>query len=332
MKEHILGALYGMALGDAMGMPSELWSRRKIREFFGGKITDFLDSPPENPAAIGLKRGEFTDDTAQALVIIDSLIENNYIPDRNVIAKNLIAWALKTDAFDKNILGQSSKAALRAIQDNRDPEIYTVKAVTNGAAMRIAPIGCLFPSEEKEKLAEYVFHISEVTHKTDVAIAGAAMIAEAVSSAIEDKNWTDIIHNVFSIYPIAMKFGHETYSASLAARLELALNLADKYRGDESGFTQSVYDLIGTTTITSEAVPAAIAMAYFNRDPKECSISCANLGGDTDTIGAMAVAICGAKCGMKNIDPYLIKTLNESNKIDFSQYAESLLQHRRKSH
>lgn len=32
MMDHILGALYGMALGDAMGMPSELLSRRRIRE------------------------------------------------------------------------------------------------------------------------------------------------------------------------------------------------------------------------------------------------------------------------------------------------------------
>ncbi len=328
MRDHILGTLYGMALGDAMGMPSELWSRRKIREFFGGKITDFLDSPPENPAAIGLKRGEFTDDTAQALVILDSLMENDYVPDKERIAKNLIDWAVKTDAFDKNILGQSSKAALHAIQAQTDPEIYTIKAVTNGAAMRIAPIGCLFPSSEKEALIDYVFRISEVTHKTDVAIAGAAMIAGAVSAAVEDKSWEEILDTVFSIYPLAVKYGHETYSASLGARLELAIRLADRYKGDEPGFTQSVYDLIGTTTLTSEAVPTAIAMAYFNRQPKECSISCANLGGDTDTIGAMAVAICGAKVGIEKFEPNLIKTLNESNDVDFTKYADSLLQHR----
>ena len=41
MLDRILGALYGMALGDSMGMPSELLSRRRIREIFG-KIKTFL--------------------------------------------------------------------------------------------------------------------------------------------------------------------------------------------------------------------------------------------------------------------------------------------------
>ena len=42
MKNHILGTLYGMAIGDAMGMPPELWSRKRCLEYYG-KITDFLD-------------------------------------------------------------------------------------------------------------------------------------------------------------------------------------------------------------------------------------------------------------------------------------------------
>ena len=46
MKNHILGTLYGMAIGDAMGMPPELWSRKRCLEYYG-KITDFLDGCPE---------------------------------------------------------------------------------------------------------------------------------------------------------------------------------------------------------------------------------------------------------------------------------------------
>lgn len=42
MKNHILGTLYGMAIADAMGMPPELWSRKRCLEYYG-KITDFLD-------------------------------------------------------------------------------------------------------------------------------------------------------------------------------------------------------------------------------------------------------------------------------------------------
>ena len=48
--ERILGALYGQALGDAMGMPSELWPRSRVKAHFGW-IDQFLPGPAENNAA-----------------------------------------------------------------------------------------------------------------------------------------------------------------------------------------------------------------------------------------------------------------------------------------
>ncbi|SUX84946.1 ADP-ribosylglycohydrolase [Citrobacter koseri] len=47
--ERILGALYGQALGDAMGMPSELWPRTRVKAHFGW-IDRFLPGPAENNA------------------------------------------------------------------------------------------------------------------------------------------------------------------------------------------------------------------------------------------------------------------------------------------
>ena len=35
VRNKIAGAIYGMALGDSMGMPSELWGREKVRKYFG---------------------------------------------------------------------------------------------------------------------------------------------------------------------------------------------------------------------------------------------------------------------------------------------------------
>lgn len=85
MKNHILGTLYGMAIGDAMGMPPELWSRKRCLEYYG-KITDFLDGCPENIISYQYKAGQFTDDTSQALTILDSLIETDFIPNSQNIA------------------------------------------------------------------------------------------------------------------------------------------------------------------------------------------------------------------------------------------------------
>ncbi|MDQ6423140.1 ADP-ribosylglycohydrolase family protein [Paenibacillus sp. LHD-117] len=324
MKNNILGALYGMAIGDAMGMPSELWGRNKVKAFFG-TITEFLDGPQENDVACNFTRGQFTDDTSQTLLILDALIETGFVPDPQVIGRHLLAWADRLQAFDNNILGPSSKAALLALKDGQDVTPFTSKAETNGAAMRIAPVGCLFPSAEREKLAQFVFDISRVTHSTDVAVGGAAMIAAAVSSAMEDKPWDAIMDDAIAAYHTAKSHGAETYSASLSERLELAIEYARKLEGQDDRFLQRIYDVIGSGVITSESVPAALAIAYYAKEPQRCSLLCANLGGDTDTIGAMATAICGAKAGADAIDPAWRQLMDEANGVDFEAYADRML-------
>lgn len=329
MKDKILGTLYGLAIGDAFGMPSELWSRRKVKEFFG-RITTFLDGPVENEVACNFTKGQFTDDTAQALLILDALNKNNFKPSDKLIAEALINWANDTNAFDNNILGPSSKAALNAIKVGEDPSVHTKKALTNGAAMRIAPIGTLFSSSQQAELVNYVRKVSQPTHASDVAIAGASMIAHAVSLAIEDKSWNEIMESTISIFDIAVKEGEETFSASIPERLKLGMEFAETYKDNEEVFAQRIYDVIGCGTLTSESVPAALAIAYYCKDPHDCALFCANIGGDTDTIGAMATAICGAKSGYKTINKDWINMIDQNNDVQLHNYAEMLEKERLK--
>lgn len=119
-----------------------------------------------------------------------------------------------------------------------------------------------------------------------------------------------------------------TFSASLAARIELALKTVREANGIDSA-SEQVYQLIGAGTSTLESVPAAIAMVELaGTDPNRCAILCANLGGDTDTIGAMATAICGALHGVQAIDPAYKEELDAVNRLDFNHYCEKLLHFR----
>lgn len=72
-QERILGALYGQALGDAMGMPPSYGQESASAHF--GWIDRFLPGPAENNAACYFKRAEFTDDTSMALCLADAIIE-----------------------------------------------------------------------------------------------------------------------------------------------------------------------------------------------------------------------------------------------------------------
>lgn len=327
MKNRILGVLYGMAIGDAMGMPPELWSRKRMLEHYG-EITDFLDGCPENVISYQYKAGQFTDDTGQALAILDSLMETNFIPSSENIANHILAWAQKENAFENNILGPTSKVALRLFQEGKSAREFSDAALSNGAAMRIAPIGALFEPSQKEVLCRYVAAVSQVTHTSDITITGAAMIAMAVASAIRYGDRERMIEDALSVEGYAMSLGACTVSPSLGARTLLGVKLAERYQDDATAFLENLYNLVGAGVNTSESVPAALAIAYYSFDVKKCALMCANLGGDTDTIGAMATAVCGGAGGMEKIPAAYVELIRSANRVDMEPYAEALLKKR----
>lgn len=328
MKDKILGVLYSMAIGDAMGMPPELWSRSRLLEYYG-EITDFLDGPAENEISYQYKRGQFTDDTAQALVILDSLMETSFIPNPISIATHILDWAKRENAFEMNILGPTSKATLELFEQGEDASKYSDAALSNGAAMRIAPIGTLFSIEDKYALCDYVKAVSKITHSSDITLTGACMVAVAVSSVMSGRGRHEMIEDVCSIEEYAMNLGASTVSASLGARIRYCVGLADTYGDNQQLFLETLYNMMGAGVNTVDSVPCAIAIAYYAWNVRECALLCANLGGDTDTIGAMACAICGGIDGTKGILASDKTLMDEANEIDFKYYADALEKGRR---
>jgi len=324
LEDRILGVLYGQALGDAMGMPSELWPRSRVKGHFGW-IDRFLSGPRENSAACYFSAAEFTDDTSMAMALADALIECEGQVDPEVIGRNILNWALRFDAFNKNVLGPTSKIALRAIEQGTAIASLENNGMTNGAAMRIAPLGCLLPTHSLAEFISLVELASSPTHKSDVAIAGATAIAWAVSKGIEGAGWQQITDQLPAVAKAAQEKRVTTFSASMAARIEMALGVVRTTDGVEQTMDR-IYQLVGTGTGTIESVPAAIAMVELAQtDPNRCAVLCANLGGDTDTIGAMATAICGALHGAEKIDLALKNQLDSVNQFDFTHYSRALL-------
>lgn len=325
LRNKVAGALYGQALGDAFGMPPELWGRKRTRAFFGGPITEMLDGPAENDVAFNYVRGQFTDDTGQALVLLDSLSHTGYRPDARDIAERMLAWADRENAFANNILGPTTKLALAAFREGRDASPVTDKALSNGAAMRIGPVGAMLPSDRPDRLVEFVYGVTRATHTSDVTIAGASMVAEGVASAIVHDDFDTVLGDILAIEPAGYDRGAETCSPRLAERVNIGIDIARKYQGRDKEFLEKVYDIVGAGVPIIESVPAAITIAYYAQDPNRSALLCANLCGDTDTIGAMATSICGAFTGAEAILPEYRATIARQNHVDFSAYTDILM-------
>lgn len=323
LQDHLSGALAGMVLGDAFGVPGELWPRQKVRERFGD-ITKFLDGPEDNIVACYFKAGHYTDDSSQALVILNALLTHGCVPEPKVLADDLLDWVRAMNGFEINLLGPSSKAALLAWSEGRDPTAATQQALTNGAAMRIAPVGCFFKAGQEESLARTVAAVSRVTHASDVTIAGASMVAAAVAGFATGSARAEVIESMFKAHDYALTLGAPTWAASVKERFKLALNKIEEHPEEEE-MSLWIYQVLGTGTMTSESVSAALAAGFYAQNVQQAAHLCANMGGDTDTIGSMACAIAGARDGLKSFDPETIDFLQQTNNINFTDLALRIL-------
>src|SRR4029077_5044012 len=83
-----------------------------------------------------------------------------------------------------DLLGPSTRLAIAALRDGADPAEAGRFGTTNGAAMRIAPVGVAVPCRDLAALVDSVVAASFVTHNTGVALAGAAAVAAAVSAGV----------------------------------------------------------------------------------------------------------------------------------------------------
>lgn len=325
--EKILGVLYGQAYGDAMGMPGELWPQSRVRHEFGW-INTFLPGHPENIAANGFAAGQFTDDTEQAIAVIKALIEDDGGVHSETIAKHILAWAESIDAFNKNILGPSSKSTLLQFKNGIPLEDIIANGVTNGAVMRVAPIGCLLPSNDFKRFSCAAYCSAIVTHKSDVAIAGATTIAWIISQLISGSEWEPVIVKACDLANQLQIEHSSTFVPLLGHRIEYALQVIEKARSKQE-IVSLIYNYIGTGMDVIETVPAALALAKASRlDIVVCGELAANLGGDSDTIGAIAGAVCGAHIGISGLPTAVVEQINLANDIDFSQYAEKLTAYR----
>ena len=154
-----LGAFYGLALGDALGMPTQSLSRAEIKVRFG-EITDLEDAGPDQPIAANMLKGSITDDTEQAILVGQLLVEGEGRIEPSLLAQRLIEWEAAMQAKgSQDLLGPSTKRAIEMILSGHSPEEAGRYGTTNGAAMRITPVGIAADVANPEQFILSLIHI-----------------------------------------------------------------------------------------------------------------------------------------------------------------------------
>lgn len=318
-----LAAFQGLAIGDALGMPTQSMSLEQIRADHG-RITGFVDAGPRQRIAHGMPAASITDDTEQAVLVARLLVEGDGRLDPSRFAEALIDWERGMAAKGSlDLLGPSTKTAVQRILDGVPVSQAGSTGTTNGAAMRITPVGIATRADDLDALVDAVQDASRVTHDTGLGIAGAAAVAVAVSAGLDGASRTEALDVAVAAARIGERRGHWVAGASIADKTAWARTHLPTVPADAR--IDAVDGVIGTSVASQESVVAALALVSLDLDPWETLCTAASLGGDTDTIAAMAGAVLGAVHGPTAWPDGAAARVEHVNDLRFAEVVTPLL-------
>lgn len=319
------GALAGLALGDALGMPTQAMSPQQIQAVYGN-VTGLVDADKSQPYAPGMAAGSVTDDTEQALLIASLLLKGHgsgLSLDTGEFSHALLAWEdsmIERGSLD--LLGPSTKAALERVRAGENPLRVGGEGTTNGAAMRVTPIGIAASTSDRQLFADAVWSSCQVTHATRQGFQSAALVAAAVSLGIDAgaADVTDLLWKAVAFVRSLPERGAWSPEPDVVAATHRALKLA----AQPASSLEWLAGQIGTAVASAQAIPMAFALLARDPSPRAL-LHAANLGGDTDTIGAIAGAILGASLGVEVFDAYGLAQVEQVSQLDLPSVATDLL-------
>jgi len=324
--ERVAGGLYGMAIGDSLGVPSSFMTPEYIRKTWGW-IDTFYPAEKGHIYHDGLKAGEYTDDSEQAIALIHSFVRNSKVVPKDVV-QEIIAWAERVKDKYASPLGPSTARALKAIANGADITQSGRYAMTNGGAMRISPLGMIhgLRGSSCAETVRDVYLACMPTHNTTVCVSAAAAIAWGAALCVRGETSIErIMEGAIEAAELGRKYGYDVVSPSIGRRTAFAYELVLK-AGDAEQAMSDVYDFFGGGDLAADSIPAALAMfALGEGDAKSVLEYCANLGGDCDTNGAMAGAMAGAYSGAAKIPQDWKETVSRVNEVDLESYARQLV-------
>jgi poly(ADP-ribose) glycohydrolase ARH3 len=290
LLNRFLGSALGTFVGDALGEPVEGWPHKAIYSRFG-----LLDSMVREEA-------HYTDDTQMMIGILETLLEAG-IFDPAVCAmrfqENFESWR----GYGRRIFGVVERIRQGVPWDQVGTDSYG-----NGGAMRIAPIGCFY-YRDLQALRENAIMSARITHNHPEGLAGAVAQASAVGVAlqhglsrkpVEIENFLDrIVDQVRDLNQRFAKYIDEIRTIPGGSVIEVIDAITGRYQ---------------LSLRAIESVPAALAAFLLTHSFRESVVLAVNLGGDTDTIGAMAGAVAGAYYGYDKIPQEWLSSLENGPK------------------
>lgn len=306
MKNKIESGLFGVAVGDALGVPVEFKKREYLKE---NPVTDMMgfmcwNQPP----------GTWSDDSSLAFCTAESLCKGFDIED---MAQTFVKWMLEgywgahNKVFD--IGGTTKHSLLRVVKG--ESAVFSGNFFDvdngNGSLMRILPLVFYLQKEKDiEVIYQKVKAVSSITHAHFRSGFACFIYVVYCLEILKDKDKFEAYKDMKSI--LSKFLEDKKYNP-------VEIQLFDRILKNDILYVESEIQSSGYVLHSLEAS----FWCFLNSDSyEETVLRAVNLGGDTDTTGAIAGGLAGIYYGIENIPKKWIENLVRSN--DIKDLAERL--------
>lgn len=272
VEDRAIGALLGLAVGDAVGTTLE-FAMRDTKPV----LIDMIGGGP-----FGLQPGEWTDDTAMALALADSLAADAQLDERDLMER-FVAWHRRGTysctgrCFD---IGITTRAALARFEANGEPLAGSTDPMSagNGSLMRLAPVA-IRHWQDAERRAGVAARQSRTTHAATEAVQACVAYADMLADAIAGATPETVLSS-----------RRDNPSRTISAIINGA------WRGKPRGAIKSSGYVV-------HSLEAALWCIGRTSDFRSAVLLAANLGDDADTTAAITGQLAGALYGASGIPP-----------------------------
>jgi len=312
-RNYLRDILYGICVGDALGVPVEFESR------------EYLKKKPVSKMCYGgiheQMKGTWSDDSSLTFCLAESIIEGydiQLLASKFVEWKNDAYWTARGKVFD---IGNTTKDSIINLSNGMHPTLSGGSSKMdngNGSLMRILPLVLLLKDSIIQKRFELVKEVSSITHSHNRSVIACFYYLEFALLIMEGKDKFEIYEN-------------------LKITISEFLNQAEIYSDEINHFDrllkENIYELeedaIQSGGYVLDTLEASI-WCLLNSDNYEAAVlKAVNLGGDTDTTGAVTGGLAGLLFGFESIPKnwfYTIAKINEINQLihSYQKQANSL--------
>ncbi|MEQ8819231.1 MAG: ADP-ribosylglycohydrolase family protein [Sumerlaeia bacterium] len=280
----LTGALLGQLVGDCIGLPREGLSPRRAAKLFG----------PEPRLTFVFGRGMMSDDTEHACLVGQALLRSG-LEDPEAFARSL-AWGLRWwFAGLPAGLGKATLKACLKLWLGFPPHKSGVCSAGNGPAMRAALLGAALANAGRETFGEYVLASTRLTHTDRKAELGALAVADGVRYLCRETETK--FHPIRFVKHLGSRFANESEGF-----VEPLMRAVSQRCEPAEFFLEELGCPHGPTGYMFHTVPAAVwAFTGAPDDFRDVMRRCCALGGDCDTVAAIAGALSGARLGPEGI-------------------------------